>query len=181
MIKTIASIAAAATLAIGSAVPAFAQSNHAAHVELARATERTGVSVLVNPEVCGPEFNEGYLGLYSGERRVIVICQENGRYDGVEGNWTEEEYDTLRHEIQHRIQDCMINGISDHTLGPVYQNPVGLALNVLGEDVADRIVEVYAFQGADEDVIILELEAFAVAALNDPADQIADLDKYCAR
>lgn len=185
MIKLFTSIAAAAALTFASvpgeaAQPVRTRAAHNAHVELARATEATGVEVLINPGVCKQEGKETkFLGLYAGQYRVIVICQENGGYDGVEVQWTDEDYDTLRHEVQHRIQDCMAGTNHDHVLASVYREPIDFALHVLGQTRAARIVSAYREQGADDHVVILELEAFAVAELNDPAEQIQDLANYC--
>ena len=185
MIKLFTSIAAAAALTFASvpgeaAQPVRTRAQHNAHVELARATEATGVDVLINPIVCkqegdGPKF----LGFYSGQYRVIVVCQENGGHDGVEVQWTDEDYDTLRHEVQHRVQDCMTGTNHDHVLSSVYREPIDFALHVLGRTRAARIVEAYRSNGADDHVVVLELEAFAVAELNDPAEQIQDLANYC--
>lgn len=186
MIKLFTSVLAAASLTVGSVLPGSAAqpvdpyAGHDAHVELARATERTGVNVLVNPIYCLQE-DEGpkYLGFYAGQERIIVICQENGGHDNVEVQWTDEDYDTLRHEVQHRIQDCMVGGNHDHQLSSVYREPVDFALSVLGQTKAGRIVNAYRSNGASDHVVVLELEAFAVADLNDPADQIRDLETYC--
>lgn len=186
MIKLFTSALAAASLTVGSVLPGSAAqyvdpyAGHDAHVELARAVERTGVSVLVNPEYCKQE-EEGskFLGFYAGQYKVIVVCQENGGWDGVEVQWTDEDYDTLRHEVQHRIQDCMVGGNHDHQLSSVYKDPVGFALSILGETKAARIVSLYRQNGASDHVVVLELEAFAVADLNNPAEQIQDLQNYC--
>ena len=183
MFNKIASIVAAAAFSFGAAAPANAHhgpippNNYQDHVELARATYNTGVRISVNPSECLD--GGGFMGYYDGWNRLIVVCQQNGRGDGREVEWTAEDYDTLRHEVQHRIQDCVQGEISDHVLANVYTAPVDLALHVLGQDRSNRIVEAYAMHGADYNTIRLELEAFAVAAQNDIKDQLGDLKAYC--
>ena len=58
-----------------------------------------------------------------------------------------------------------------------YKEPIKLAVNVLGESKAKSIVETYS--DSSEHIQVMELEAFAVAAMNDPADQANDIKTYC--
>ena len=175
--KLATTAALAATLVTG-ALPAEARSNPDHHIQLLEATLAQGISVQVNPVEC---FEDGdFLGFYQGQRRLLVICQP-GRVSqvGEVADFTEEDFDTFRHEVQHFIQDCMVGNDHDHVLGPVYQEPVDVALQVLGRDYAAHIVGIYKENGANDHVLILELEAFAVAALNDPLEQIQDIKNYC--
>ena len=106
----------------------------------------------------------------------MVICQENKRSVGVEVQWTEEDLDTLRHEAQHLIQDCM-DGSRQGALGAVYKDPIGLAKDVLGNDGIQNIIEAYSDQS--DHIKVMELEAFSVAAMNDPLDQARDIQNFC--
>lgn len=146
------------------------------HIELARVIQNHGVMVYINP----PDCNEGdFMGFYTGKERAIVICQERGNADWAPYRWTAEDFDTLRHEAQHFIQDCRYGENHDHRLAPVYQEPVQFGLSVLGRDKVSRIVEVYREKGASEEIVILEIEAFAVAAMNDTIEQAEDIRNYC--
>ena len=152
------------------------QENHQRHVVLATAIQEAGIDVYVNPSACD---NKPVFGWYSGAQRVLVICQENRDfYPAGKAPWTAEDYDTLRHEAQHLIQDCMDNRI-DHNLSPVYRNPIALAQRVLGTEAMSGIHNSYTSIGANLSTVILEYEAFAVAALNDPLEQVQDIRNYC--
>ena len=137
----------------------------------------TGVEFYVNPKVCN---DSPALGWYSGDRKVLVVCQENHKSTTTEKQvaWTAEDYDTLRHEAQHLIQDCMDRKI-DHQLVPVYRNPIDLAIRVLGAKAMSALHNRYTERGANLNTVILEYEAFSVAALNDPLEQVEDIKRFC--
>ena len=143
---------------------------------MADAVESTGVVIAINPpEIC--DDPEAPMGLYSGKHQLLVVCQDNR----VEGSskvvtWTANDLDTLRHEAQHLIQDC-VDGSLDGELESVYREPVRLAYEVLGVRGIRSIIRVY--DEAPDHVVLLELEAFSVAALDDTAEQVADVGRYC--
>ena len=171
----IAAITAAATFA-GPA--AQARGTYAEHTQLGNAVRATGITLKFNPAECR---TKNAMGWYWAAKREMVICQENHKgYVGFgqEVRWTEEDLDTLRHEAQHLIQDCM-NGSLDGSLGAVYQDPIRLAKETLSQRHIQHIINVYAEGGASEHIVVMELEAFSVAALNDPAEQTRDIQKFC--
>jgi hypothetical protein len=106
----------------------------------------------------------------------MVICQENKRVVNEEVNWTEEDLDTLRHEAQHLVQDCM-DGERQGELGAVYRDPIDLAKKVLGDRGVRSIIDAYS--DASKHVVVMELEAFSVARLNNPIEQVQDIQRYC--
>ena len=162
----------AGTLAM-TATSAEAASNHSAHVRLARAVERTGITVYVNHKICD-ELN--LLGFYTSKHKSIVICQENRPYGVYESiQWTEEDYDTLRHEVHHVVQDCR-DGINGE-LHAVYDKPIDLGVGVMGESGVARVAKAYEQRGTH--IQVMEIEAFAVAALNDPDEQVRDINTFC--
>ena len=169
---TLAALTAAATFAVPAAQ---AKNVDAAHIGLGRAVAATGVNLKINPIECN--FKDA-MGWYWAAKNEMVICQENAKGGQAETYWTSEDLDTLRHEAQHLIQDCM-NGRLDGTLGSVYKDPIALAKATLSERAINSIIDAYAEGGASDHIIIMELEAFSVAALNDPADQTADIAKFC--
>ena len=167
---------ALATLAAATAVvPTAAEAKNldAAHVNLARVAAKTGVQIKVNPAAC---FKGDTFGWYWAAKNELVICQEKREKIGVETYWTDEDLDTLRHEVQHLIQDCR-DGRRDGHLDAVYNKPIALAEEVLGRDQIMSILEVYS--DASNHIKVMELEAFSVAAMNDPADQATDVATYC--
>ena len=186
ILNKVATTALSGLAVLGFASSAFApvvaaprEGSFEAHGALVEEIGRRGVRVLVNDESCADDGG-GFAGYYSGVDRLIVICQENGVAGGPMVAWTEEDLDTLRHEAQHFIQDCMVGERHDHLLGNVYVSPVELAREVIGDEAVVKIITVYRDHGANDHVLLLELEAFSVAALNVPLDQIRDLKNYCS-
>ena len=165
------------------ATPVLAQSNMTQHQQLWSAIESVGVDIVVNEaELCHPKFNGGkkFFGWYHGPSKMLVICQEiaieNERYNGEQQEWSEEDLDTLRHESHHLVQDCRDNTLNQE-LHSVYTKPVDFAYRVLGHDTASSVLRSY--NKASDKVKVLELEAFAVAQMNDPLEQVQDIKRYC--
>ena len=174
--KFVTTAVIAATSLIGPAQAG--QSDFGAHVELFKAVEAAGVEIYINPpEVCDAE--DAPMGLYAGAHSVMVVCQDN-RIAGSEKEveWTENDLDTLRHEAHHLAQDC-VNGARDGDIAAVYKRPVAYGISVMGEEKANWVAGVYAENGADAHIQIMEIEAFAVAQENDPMAQDEDLGRYC--
>lgn len=165
-----------------TSVPSLAQSNHANHQLLIEAVKKTGVTIYVNPDdVCNPKTTGRgkFFGFYAGADQIMVICQEEALKRGVYNTqyvWTEEDYDTLRHESHHLVQDCRDKSLNAE-LHTVYTKPLAFAGNVLSKNRFSWVVETYADRG--DEMIVLELEAFSVAQLNDPLEQIEDIKRYC--
>ena len=180
--KTIAATALTGLAAFGFASASFAnqpqirEGSIEAHVELVEALQRNGVTVSVNPEACG---NRDAMGFYVSSRDWLVVCQDNAVPGGPLVDWTANDLDTLRHEAQHFIQDCVAGDAGDNALTPVYNSPSALAQEHLGPEAVANITETYRAGGASDLVLLLEYEAFAVAALNIPLDQVGDIKKAC--
>jgi hypothetical protein len=172
-------LAALALSTFGLAPAAQATTYHGAHYNLAMTAERAGVRVRLNPKAC--QIKKSY-GWYSPSDRMIVVCQEQALADGTIGQevqWSAEDYDTLRHEVQHMVQDCMVGDDHDGLLGQVYKEPVELAEDVLGAERLRSIARLYYGNGASDHIVLMEFEAFAVAALDDPQEQVRDIQRYC--
>lgn len=169
-LTTISALTAIATLAPGAMA---GQSNYGHHVTLGQVVRSTGINFKINPAQC---WERDSFGWYWAARNEMVICQEQKRSVGVEVRWTEEDLDTLRHEAQHLIQDCM-DGSRQGALGAVYKDPIGLAKDVLGSDSIRSILNTYS--DASDHIKVMELEAFSVAAMNDPIDQAKDIQNFC--
>ena len=176
--------AAATTVATSVLTPLAASANNyvpqegsfAAHVRLAKMLEKSGVDFILNPSKCD---ERDALGWYNGRGRELVVCQEN-KIPGSsrEVAWTDEDLDTLRHEAQHAIQDCMVGGNHDHRLGSVYDRPVALAKRHLSPRTINWIINT-GYRDASDHVKVLELEAFAVASMNRPLMQTRDIANFC--
>jgi len=165
----VSALTALATLAPG----AMAKSNYPSHVSLGNTIRSTGITFKINPAEC---WEKNAMGWYWAYKNEMVICQEGKRQVGVEVQWTEEDLDTLRHEAQHLIQDCM-DGSRQGALSSVYRDVPALVKSTLSTRAIQSIIKAYSDQS--EHIIMMELEAFAVAARNIPVDQALDIKKFC--
>ena len=163
------------TLATGAALaPVVAEaSTFQDHIRLAQAVQATGTQVKINPKDCAKEKSFGW---YWAAGRELVVCQENGYGGGPEVAWTSEDLDTLRHEAHHLVQDCR-DGRLDGSLLAVYKDPIAVGTEVLGYEYMNQIAEGYGEKGPH--IVVMEIEAFSVALLDDPQEQIADIQRYC--
>lgn len=145
------------------------------HRSLWGAIENVGITTYLNPsQVCDGDIN----GAYISSIRALVVCQDNATPDGPEVTWTANDLDTLRHEAQHLIQDCVDGGIGDNALSPLFGTDEELLEYINNSTLTatqiESIIRVYTERGADEDVLRLELEAF-VTATDIDASRIANV------
>ena len=168
-------LALTALTAITTIIPTAVEAKNVdrAHMTLAQTAARTGVQLKINPTEC---FKGDTFGWYWAAKNELVICQERRAKANVETYWTDEDLDTLRHEVQHLVQDCR-DGSRDGRLDAVYTSPIDLAKNVLGERGIQGVLDAYS--DASDHIKVMELEAFSVAAMNDPMEQVKDIQTYC--
>ena len=98
-------LAASALASLSLLMPgaALADNSFEAHASLANAIAEVGVDVYINPpEVC----EDGIAGMYISGASALVVCQDNATGEE-QVDWTANDLDTLRHEAQHLIQDCV--------------------------------------------------------------------------
>jgi len=165
----ISTLTALATLAPG----ALAESNYLDHITLGATVKSTGINYKINPVEC---WEKSAMGWYWAYKNEMVICQEGKQQVGIEARWTEEDLDTLRHEAQHLIQDCM-DGSRQGALSSVYKDVPSMVKSTLSSQAIKSIIKAYSSQS--DHIIMMELEAFAVAAMNDPIEQSNDIEKFC--
>jgi len=112
-----------------------------------------------------------------------VICQDNREEADVEVDWTPNDLDTLRHEAHHVVQDCKVGAQGDDLLGSVFESEEDWKQFILnsGYSVAELngIAESYAERGADDETLVIELEAFAVANVINANDIAQAVRTYC--
>jgi hypothetical protein len=171
-IKAITTAALATATVIGTNAKAL--NVDPGHFDLGKAVVSTGVQLKINPMSCFPK--EGLMGWYWSTKNELVVCQQNATRPDTEVYWTAEDFDTLRHEAQHLIQDCM-DGSQNGELSAVYKDPIQVGKAILSTEHLQGIVQAYSDKS--EHIIVLEIEAFAVAAMNNPAEQVQDINKYC--
>lgn len=165
--KTLTGLVAVATLGVPAVAGTFEE-----HTELARAVASTGVKLLINVPACR---TKGAYGWYDSGKSQLVICQENATGSEMVA-WTAEDLDTLRHEAHHLVQDC-IDNVLDGDLEAVYVEPDKLISAVLTKVQIMEILEWY--EDATDSRKLHELEAFSVAIMNDPLEQVEDIQNYC--
>ena len=162
-------------------VPEAKAGIHEEHKELWVALQQVGIDTIVNhPDLCG---NDVVDGAYINQKSTLIVCQDNAhRFSSKEVNWTENDYDTLRHEAHHAIQDCLDGRMSDGNSALLFNNPEDLkefVFGILPEKQVNHIIDVYKEQGSTDDVILQELEAFAVAKGVNPATITRGILKAC--
>ena len=169
-------VVAAVALAVGclgqaQATPPYFEH----HLQLMNAVKATGIALDINPFEC----RDGIEGFYSPTSKRIAICQDHATQQGVESSWTQDDFDTLRHEAHHLVQGCMVGENFDNKLGFVYRDPKTLVLNNLGYRQVVALKRIYQRAGFGQLIIGLELEAAAVAEMNDPLEQVQDINRFC--
>lgn len=175
--RVIVSLMSLSFLTSGS-VKAGVNSDHKVLVET---LETIGVEVVLNDiEFCDPE--DEVAGLYSPRYNILIVCQDR-RYSisGKEVEWTANDYDTLRHEATHVLQDC-VAGLDNEKMEKYFNTPDHgrFIRSVLSIEDINNIVEVYEENGASREEIAKELEAFAVALKVPPLAISQQLESTCA-
>ena len=166
-------VAAASAFTIS---PALANSIEA-HDRLAHEIRRVGVTIHLNPKEC---FGADFEGYYRSASSRMVICQDNGvPGSNQQARWSVNDLDTLRHESHHVVQDCIGLTRGNNQLGTIYAKPFAFAQQYFGTITIDNIVAMYKGMGASPEAQVIEVEAFAVAEMNNPDRQVFDLRKYC--
>jgi len=142
-------------------IPGVSAKMDSSHDELKRALNDVGVKVFLNEtKLC----NGSKSGMYSPDYDAIVICQDDRiETSDQEVEWTENDYDTLRHESQHVVQDCM-EGIDNNKMSLFFSDEIEyLEFVIMGLTKSEFFQIVEAYRPLGNDVLLNELEAFAVA------------------
>ena len=168
-----------AIFTMGLVSPVQATGTFDEHKKLYDTIHSYGVRVVINdPKYCLNDVD----GMYVSRSRILSVCQDNVDYTNQEVDWTANDLDTLRHEAHHMIQDCVKGGLGDGYLGHLFDDPDEQALfikNVLGEREAERLMQNDSYDGHDRYRQLIELEAFATAAVVPPGDIIDMMHRVC--
>jgi len=142
-------------------IPGVSAKMDSSHDELRKSLNDVGVKVILNEtDLCDGSKS----GMYSPDYNVIIICQDDRiETSDQEVEWTENDYDTLRHESQHIVQDCM-EGIDNNKMSLFFSNEIEyLEFVVMGLTKSEFFQIVESYRSFGDDVLLNELEAFAVA------------------
>ena len=157
------------------------------HEYLIDTIRSVGVQVYVNPPSC--DFfkkNKDYdiLGLYLNDTFRLVLCQDNFDGKGHTAKWTPNDFDTLRHEAQHVVQDCAYGEIGDGMMARMFSNMDSYKDFIKASGIPDKkVVEIYDtyMEQVDDNPYkaSMEVEAYAVAN-SIPAQDIAEkMKEFC--
>ena len=121
------------------------------------------------------------MGAYFPYIPAIIVCQEDALiWTGKPVKFTAEDLDTLRHEAYHVAQDCA-DGMMDGDLVTIIKSD-GI-IKALSQDFGlarmNRIIQVYRQNGADENSVRVEIEAWAVASELPAAYVVESLRRFC--
>ena len=172
--KNLKTILAATALAASSFFTPATAGTRGDYAELVDTLQAAGFTFEVNARDCKNDID----GFYSGRKRRVVICQDKSYAGGPLRAFTANDLDTIRHEVHHVVQDCMDRRIGNGGQ-PVYNDPEELITDQLSTRQIKGIISSYARNGVDRHQILNELEAFAVADMNDVREQIKDIRTYC--
>ena len=171
---------------LAPAPAAFAGNTLRDHNRLWDAIEDTGTEIIVNhPEACEDSWGGGIYSMQNG-RSYLVVCQDEGERAGLDNQvqWSANDLDTLRHEAHHLLQDCLAGVRGDGELEPLMSDPQQhrqFVLSSLTQERISQIIKTYTEDGADEELLMLELEAFAVAEDVDAGRIANGVAKACSR
>jgi len=151
------------------------------HEVLWNALEEVGVELYLNDiEYC--DADSGVSGLYSPRLNIMIICQdERIPISSREVEWTDNDYDTLRHEAHHVVQDC-VAGLENGDMSTYFDDEdtySEFVKTALSEKQIDNIVQAYREGGSSDEMVIHEVEAFAVANSIPPDSITRSLLKLC--
>ena len=155
------------------ATPSLAnQLFHNDHVLIVENLSKVGVTMVINnPIHCPPKRAGG--GSYFPGNAMLVVCQQNGLSDGVLVDWTSNDYNTLRHEAHHVVQDCVEGSISDNRMGMLFNGEDFLEFTEGLEEIVNYIYDDQRKMGKSGKHAMEEVEAYIVAEFID-APAIAD-------
>ena len=162
----------------GVVVPSHAKGLEA-YEDLLKTVEEAGVTVFINPAECFAKTNN-FDGYYHSVMRKMVICQDNAKREGVMTGWTDNDLDTVRHEVHHLVQDCVAGEIADGELGIYFSDKekfIAFVDKAIGEAKAQSVIEAYS--DTTPHTRLLELEAFSVAEAISPEGIEGAVVKYC--
>lgn len=149
------SLFAALTIAAASFAPAaVATTGSESAARLGRSVLETGLDFYVKCPA-----NTKYHGMYSPTEGAFVVCA-GGK---LPINFNAEQQDTLRHEAIHVAQDCVDGQLGNQLETTSYISTLMKTVAASGID-ATAIEATYRENGADDHTILLELEAFSLAA-----------------
>ena len=160
-------------------LPVSASTEELQHKRLLNVVESLGVQVAINDSYC-KKLNM-FNGFYINKKKQLYICQDNSLMDGKIVEWTENDFDTIRHETFHLIQDCIDGKLGDGKYKSFYSDDELIQV-VLDSGITmkrlQRYVNLYTILGESSHGTMLEMEAISsskVMSADDITEKIIDV------
>jgi len=150
------------------------------HIELWNALQEVGVTTFYNHRL---HCDEGIDGKYYIHSAMLVVCQDNMTSHLVERNWTENDFDTLRHEAHHVVQDCAYGTLGDGITGPIFDEDDLISFLKASSWSQDQLSQLFSNLkniGLDSITIQEEMEAYVVASDIPARDIKSKLIEFCS-
>ena len=179
MKRLFVSLLAAASILTPSV--AKAQNTPEDHLDLWNSLQSLGVTTLYNHTLHCPEGIDGKYYIHSA---VLVVCQDNMTSHLKEAMWTDNDFDTLRHEAHHVVQDCAHGSLGDGQTGPIFDEKDLVRFLKASSFTEEQLAGLYGMMkqdGMDDLTIQEELEAFTVAKDIPAADIRSKLVEFCTQ
>ena len=152
------------------------------HLGLWNELQNQGVTTIYNHKLHCP-LDDSIDGRYYIHSAMLVVCQDNMKDHLVEQPWTENDFDTLRHEAHHVIQDCAHGTLGDGLTGLMFSEEDLIRFLQASSHSEERLAGLYQMMvtdGLDPLTIVEEMEAYVVAS-DIPANDIRlKLIEFCS-
>jgi len=161
--------------------PVNAEPDLEGHRKLWNTIKSLGIDVYVNDPKCFIDGERIIHGRYSHQYKKLYVCQEDGS-DGKNHSWSLDDYDTLRHEGHHIVQDCSVGDIGDGSASTIFDNKsLGefIKKSKIPSETLMKIILSYISRGAPNSVTMMELEAYATAYTIPPEDIANKIIEFC--
>lgn len=178
--KTIATLGLLLTSLSPSAIAAPTQAEIDQHIQLINMVDSIdNIQIGVNiTEICNKYGFHGAYKVVDG-KGYLIICQDNRSWassDIVE--WTDNDLDTIRHEIFHYVQDCA-DGKIDFNLRQVYDSIDGVIEHNIERALGISQTYSQRLGVRSSQNLFLEFEAFHAADTETAAGIADDVVTYC--
>tara|TARA_B100000029_G_C17318613_1_gene867171 strand:- start:1 stop:543 length:543 start_codon:yes stop_codon:yes gene_type:complete len=171
-------IVASASILLSPSI-ANAGNSFSDHVNLFNTLKEVGVTPLINSAHC----KDGDYGLYHTTAQLLVVCQENRTANGDQVKWTLNDLDTLRHESHHVVQDCNNGKVGDGKFNLFFNSKKDFVefMSKTQHESSEikRLVKTLADNGLEGKDLLMELEAYIVAANVDALTIANKLKEFC--
>ena len=162
---------------------ALAENEPEDHLKLWNTLQNIGVTTVYNHKLhCVPGGDVS--GIYYYNAGYLVVCQDNMSHHLKEEKWTDNDFDTLRHEAHHVLQDCVYGTLADGEIGLFFEGDehyTFVGRSSMSEYEIGMLYDDLQSAGLDYDQIKQEIEAYVVAR-DIPASMIErKLKELCSK